>query len=117
MPAESAFANLAEEIGADNALRLIAFAGDRPTLYAPEHYRPGHILEHVLGEDGFLRLIAARGGETISLPGVAMAPARRLGIVHRGLRRGLPLAAIAAEAGCTPRRVKQIRGMIMPDSA
>ncbi len=103
----TAFCNLAEAIGLEAALVLVAFAGGS-TVYAPEKYHVDHLLERVLGETAFLRLVAFAGGETLCLPQAGMEPERRVGAVYRGMRAGLSTRQIADGLGCTYRRVRQI---------
>lgn len=88
-------------------MTLAAFAGGR-TLYVPEKHRPGHLLERLLGEETFLRMIAAHGGETVMFVHARMDAERRLGVVLRGMRAGLTTKQIAAEIGISYRRVRQI---------
>lgn len=104
----TAFSALVKAIGLNGALALVAFCDGQPTLYVPGCYRSGHLLERVLGEDGFLRLIASYGGETICVPRVHMDAERRLGAVYRGMRAGLSTRQIADQLGITFRRVRQI---------
>jgi hypothetical protein len=106
-PRLSAFSALAEAIGPDAALELVGFAGGH-TLYAPEKYTPGHLLERVIGEAGFLRLISSYGGETLTIPQTRIDAARRIGAVYRGSRTGLTTRQIASELGITFRRVRQL---------
>ena len=101
-------ARLVDSLGIEAALVLVAFFGDRPTFYCPERYHAGHILERVLGEYGFLRLIAAHGGETVEIPRARFEAERRLGAVYRGLRDGLTARQIADRLGISYRRVRQI---------
>lgn len=106
--------NLTEAIGLEGALTLAAFAGGR-TLYVPERYRPDHLLERLLGEETFLRMIAAHGGETVMFVHARMDAERRVGAVYRGMRAGLTTKQIAAEIGISYRRVRQIEVAIRGD--
>jgi hypothetical protein len=107
------FGNLSEAIGPDAARTLLAFFdGQQPTLYVPGCYHPGHLLERILGQSAFLRLIAARGDETIMLVHARMEPERRAGAVYRGMRAGLSTREIAEQIGCSYRRVRQIETAI-----
>ncbi len=108
MPSRLEFTRLAEAIGINAALALVAFCDGAPTIYAPAQYRKNHILERVLGEDGFLRLIASFGGETVCMPRLAVDAERRLGAVYRGMRDGLTTRQIADRLGISYRRVRQI---------
>jgi hypothetical protein len=106
------FERLAEAVGPGAALSLVAFYDGLPTVYVPGIYRPGHLLERVLGEAGFLRMVAAFGGETVCLPRARLEAERRAGAVYRGMRNGLSTAAIADQTGITRRRVRQIETAI-----
>ena len=108
MPRQVQLARLVDAVGPNAGLTLVAFFGDRPTVYVPGQYRPGHLLERVLGEDGFLRLVANFGGETITLPRAHFDAERRLGAVYRGMKAGLTTRQIAAAVGISYRRVRQI---------
>lgn len=108
---------LVESIGIECALVLVAFFDGVPTMYAPEHYRSGHILERVIGEGAFLRLIADFGGETIMLPHPRFDAERRLGAVYRGMRDGLTTRQIAEQIGISYRRVRQIEVAIKAEGA
>lgn len=91
------------------ALTLCAFQEHSLNLYVPERYLPGHMLERVLGESAFLRLIANYGGETVTIPRVRLDKVRRLGHIYRMTRRGLQIEQIAQELGITPQRVNQVQ--------
>jgi hypothetical protein len=104
-------ASLVQAIGLEPALVLVAWAGGK-TVFVPEKYRAGHLLERVLGESAFLGLIAGYGGETLSLTQSTMDPERRLGAVMRGMRAGLTTRQIADQIGVTFRRVRQIETAI-----
>lgn len=106
------FSALAAAIGPDGALALVAFCDGQPTLYVPGCYRAGHLLERLLGEDGFLRMIAAYGGETVCIPQARMDAERRLGAVYRGMRAGKTTGQIADQLGVTYRRVRQLETAI-----
>jgi hypothetical protein len=106
--------HLVEAIGLEGALTLAAFAGGR-TLYVPECYRPGHLLERLLGEEIFLRMIAAHGGETVMFVHARMDAERRVGAVYRGMRAGLSTQQIADQLGISYRRVRQIEVAIRGD--
>jgi hypothetical protein len=99
---------LTECLGIEGALSLVAFYDGVPTMYVPECYRAGHLLERVVGEDGFLALIANFGGETVGIPRAHFDPERRIGAVYRALRGGLTTSQIAGKLGISPRRVRQI---------
>ncbi len=102
------FTRLAEGIGIDAALTLVAFCDGAPTLYIPGFYRAGHILERVLGDAGFLHLIASFGGETICMPRLNLDAERRIGAVYRGMKAGQSTRKIADGLGISYRRVRQI---------
>lgn len=104
---------LVESVGLGSALALAAFFDGVRTMYVPERYRSGHILERVLGEVAFLRLIADFGGETVMVPRPHFDAERRLGAVYRGMRAGLTTAQIAEQLGITYRRVRQIEVAIL----
>lgn len=115
MPRQVQLARLVDAVGPDAGLTLVAFFGDRPTFYCPERYRPGHLLERVLGTDGFLRLVVSFGGETVMLPRARFEAERRLGAVYRGLRDGLTARQIADRLGISYRRVRQLELAIRGD--
>ena len=102
------FTRLAEGIGIDAALTLVGFFDGMPTAYIPGYRRAGHILERVLGEAGFLRLIASFGGETLSMPSLNLDAERRLGAVYRGMKAGQSTRQIADRLGVSFRRVRQL---------
>lgn len=102
------FTRLAEAIGIDTALALVGFCDGTPTLYVPGFYRAGHILERVLGDAGFMRLIASFGGETICMPRLSLDAERRLGAVYRGMKAGQSTRQIADRIGVSYRRIRQI---------
>ncbi len=106
--------NLVAAIGLEGALTLVAFAGGR-TLYVPESYRRGHLLERLLGEETFLRMIAAHGGETVMFAHARMDAERRVGAVYRGMRAGMSTRQIAGQLGISYRRVRQIEVAIRGD--
>jgi hypothetical protein len=99
---------LVESVGLGPALAFAAFFDGVRTAYIPEHYRSGHILERVLGEVAFLRLIADFGGETVMVPRPHFDAERRLGAVYRGMRDSLTTKQIAEQIGISYRRVRQI---------
>ena len=108
MSRHAKFTRLAESIGVDAALTLAAFFRGQPTLYVPEFHRCGHLIECVVGQPAFLRLIAAYGGETICLPKVCTEAEQRAGAVYRALLKGQSTAEIAALLGISQRRCRQI---------
>lgn len=107
---------LVESIGIGSALALVAFFDGVRTAYIPERYLSGHILERVVGEVAFLRLIADFGGETIMVPRPKFDAERRLGAVYRGMRDGLTTRQIAKQIGISYRRVRQIEVAIKAGS-
>ena len=107
--------NLTEAIGIEGALTLVVFFRGQPTLYVPGCYHAGHLLERILGESAFLRMIANYGGETIMLVHASMDAERRAGAVYRGMRSGKSTQQIADEIGITFRRVRQIEAAIRGD--
>jgi len=118
MPSSRAtsFSNLAAAIGPDAARTLLAFFdGQQPTLYVPGCYHAGHLLERILGQFAFLRLVACYGGETFSLVNATMDAERRVGAVYRGMRAGLTTRQIAEQEGISYRRVRQIEVAIRGD--
>lgn len=107
-----ALERLAESLGIERALALVAFYDGKPTAYIPDRYRHGHILERVVGEAGFLSLVAHFGGETIEIPKVRFEPERRLGAVYRAKKAGRTTREIADELAISWRRVRQIELLI-----
>ena len=106
---QTSFNSLAAAIGPDAARTLLAFFdGQQPTLYVPGCYHAGHLLERILGQFAFLRLVANFGGETIMLVNASIDAERRVGAVYRGMRAGLTTAQISGQLGITYRRVRQI---------
>lgn len=103
---------LSDAIGPIPAMVLGAFFEASESVYVPEHYQPGHILERILGEHAFLRLIASYGGETLSLPAMRFDAERRMGLVYRLSRRGLNRHEIAELTGLCWQRIKQIEASI-----
>ena len=107
-----ALERLAECLGIERALVLVAFFSGSRTFYVPERYHADHLLERVVGEDGFLALIRDFGGETVSLPLANFQPEIRIGAVYRAKRSGLSTQEIADELAISWRRVRQIERLI-----
>lgn len=103
------FTRLADAIGAMPAMVLCAFCESSLSLYVPERYIPGHLLERVLGESAYLALIANYGGETIFLPSMHLTEVRRAGLICQLTRRGLSSQQIAALTDIGPARVRQVQ--------
>ena len=103
------FERLAETIGPTPAMTLCAFASARPTLYIPDNYTAGHILERLLGENAFLSLVANFGGETFTPPAMMLQPVRALGKVYALTRAGLTAQQIADPTGLGYRNIKHLQ--------
>jgi hypothetical protein len=103
------FSELANAIGALPALTLCAFNESSLSLYVPERYIPGHLLERVLGQSAFLDLIRAFGSETIFPPSMHLNEVRRTGLICQLTRRGLSSQQIAALTDIGPARVRQVQ--------
>lgn len=102
-----AFRKLADVIGADGALLLIAFAGGR-LVFIPGKPDTDHILTRLLGKEAFERLQEVYGYEGLNIPSVDLLPVRRLGRVFRLIKSGIPSYEIAETVGITTRQVQRI---------
>lgn len=108
----TAFLRLSDAIGPVPALVFCAFASAAKTFYVPETYIAGHILERLLGEDSFLKMIANFGGETIMIPAMRLDEIRHLGLVYRMSKRGYTAQQIEQGSGLAYRNIRLIQAKI-----
>lgn len=111
------FDRLCEAIGPFPALTFCAFASARKTFYVPEAYVPGHVVERLLGENGFLSMISHFGGETINVPAMRLDNVRALGTVYALTRQGMSARDIERQTGLGYRNVKLLQQRISEGSA
>lgn len=110
----SLFDRLAQEIGPLHAMTLCAFhrghgGGSNDALYVPGFYTQGHLIERVIGQAAFLRLIAGFGGESIVFPTMLLNSTRVLGEVRRRTQRGASTQEIANALGRSYRNIRRIQ--------
>ena len=101
---------MAEDLGAvigfSNTLLLCGTRGGK-TLYIPETALSGHLLERLLGESAFRRLVEEWGGETIEVPALtAFTRYQRIRKAATLHVQGKSLHAIALATGVTYQQAK-----------
>jgi hypothetical protein len=100
---------IADQIGANAALKLAAFyGGTGKQVYIPTQPTTGHVLEKIVGEEAFKNLVAAFAGETLWLPLVDLTALRNAGRVWMLRESELSNGQIANLLGISRARVGQI---------
>ena len=97
---------LAKLLGPEGLRKLSAARGGREARI-PKRVPPGHWLERAVGRELAGRMAWRYGGCRIYIP-LRPPPAGRDRAILERRRRGLGIAAIAAEVGLSERRVQQI---------
>lgn len=101
--------DLGSVIGLSNTLLLCGTRGSE-TLYVPNQATPGHILEKLLGDTAFRRMVEEWGGETITIPALAdFGRYQRIRKSARLLAMGKSLHHVALLTGVTYNQAKNDR--------
>lgn len=103
---------LAKVVGVANMMLLAGWFGGQTIRIPVSSRNADHILQKIIGPDGFARLVIAHGGELLMIPECDVTPLRRAGIVWRLTKRGVNAADVATIAGISETTVKALRGTL-----
>jgi hypothetical protein len=99
---------LADVVGFEGAVYLSAWFGQRQ-IYVPTTASDDHLLQKVIGEQAFSKLVKEHGGEYLDVPPIEAPAMRQAGLVHRLTAKGVSAADVAHVTGICPRSVRLIR--------
>lgn len=102
-------AQLAELVGDDEALALGEAEGGIDDLYIPEEGGTDHPWARTLSPEAWQRVVAAWGGQRISLPRGTFVRLKKVEIIDLK-DEGLSNREIARRVGCGERYVRRILG-------
>jgi hypothetical protein len=101
--------HIADQIGAEAALRLCGFFGGRGrAVYVPVKPIPDHIIEKIIGPRAYADLCAAFPGESVPVPSIDLEPLRNAGRIWAVRDSGLSQGQLANLTGLSKQRIGQI---------
>ena len=105
---------VAEVIGMDAAVRLLAAPGKNQCVYIPQHIKPAHRLTTILREPELKAMQRMFGGELLPYPSARgvkrrIKAERKAQAIRSAIAEGLTTAEIAAKHGVSERFVRRIR--------
>jgi hypothetical protein len=106
------FDELSNSIGAVPALKLCSFFHGT-SLYVPQKWVHGHIIEKLIGREAFDYLIRGHGNETINIPELEMLDLRRAGRLHQLLKLGCSDTLAAQLIGVSKRQIHNIKTQLL----